>query len=293
MKIQCSFCNCAFDAMSEKCPHCGATNDKASQYANQHEQNMRRKEQARVDAYESVKDAQNKVKKIVIAVYVTIAVVICLPIIIGIVLGISNNGRERQERLEKEKQKQEQLQEEQRLEEEQAKQQKAYDEEEIAVYGINVIAQKDLYYAIQVEDVVPYELNYDHNSKEWGAEMTDKPYLLEGEHRVAIHIKVKNYQDKLSLYNDPTGIMKLYIEDENSDSIVIQERSFLNGANDDNYYSGGRMISNNTFANNYGKTLEKNQTMSWWVPVVVNENSEKLVLHFDYNMSITIDNPCR
>ena len=148
-----------------------------------------------------------------------------------------------------------------------------------------------MYYAIQVEDVVPYELNYDHNYMDWGWGNIDEPHLHDDEHRLAIRIKVKNFQDKISIYGNPSNMMKLYIEDEHADSIVIQEHQLLNGDADDNYYSGGKMISDNNFTDNYGKSLETNQTMSWWVPVVVNENSEKIILHFDYNMSITVDNP--
>lgn len=292
MKIKCSYCDHAIDAMSEVCPHCGAINDKAAQYANQHEQNMRMKEQARTEAYESVKHVQKKMSKVVIAVYVSIAVVMCLPVIIGIILAIANNGREQKERADRERQKQEQLQEEQRLKGEQEEELKAYNEEEISVSGLKTVAQKDLYYAIEIEEVVPYELNYDYKEKDWGAGISDDSYLRDDEHRVAIHIKLKNFQDKVSLYNDPSGWVKLYIEDENEDSIVIQDSNFLNGNREDNYYSGGKMISDVSFSNNFGKTLEHNQTMSWWVPVVVNKNSEKIILHFDYNMSITVDNPC-
>ena len=171
--------------------------------------------------------------------------------------------------------------------------QQAYDEEVIAVSGINEVVQKDRYYSIQVTDVVPYELNYDHNSMDWGSGILSEPHLLDNEHRVAVHIKVKNYQDRMAIYGNPSSAMKLYIEDENEESLVIQEHGMLNGSSDDNYYSGGCMISDNdAFSDNYGKSIEKNQTMSWWVPVVVNESTEKIVLHFDYNMSITVDNPC-
>lgn len=291
MKIKCSFCGCAIEATSEKCPHCGAANDKAAQYANQHEQTMRIKEQARADAYSSGARVQAHAKKIMIIVYGTIAVLFGLPMLVGIILAVNNNISRERERVELNKQKLEQEKEELRLLEEQEKELKAYDEEEVAVNGLNAIAQKDRYYSIQVTEAVPYELNYDHKLMEWGGEQSSDPHLQDEEHRIAIHIKVKNYQDKISIYNDPTGLMKMYIEDENSDSIVIQEESFLNGDSGDNYYAGGKMISGNTFVNNYGKYLENNQTMSWWVPVVVNENSKEIVLHFDYNMTITIDNP--
>lgn len=292
MKIKCKYCECAFDAMDEKCPHCGAVNAQAALYANKHEQNMRIKEQARQEAGQSVKQAQKTVKKIVIVVYSIIGVCICLPIILGIIFSISDRADEKQRSAEREIQRQEQMLEEQRLKEEQEQQQKAYDEEEISVSGLNVVAQKDLYYSIQVTDAVPYELSYDHNSKEWGENMVDDPHLLDDEHRVAINIKVTNYQDRLATYNNPTNIMKLYIEDENANTIAIQEKSFLNGSNDDNFYSGGKMISGTPFRDSYEKDLKKNQNMSWWVPVVVNENCKKIVLHFDYNMTITIDNPC-
>lgn len=291
MKIQCDYCECAFDAMSEKCPNCGAVNDKASQYANQHEKTMWDKEQARRDVYEDIKSAQTKIKKVAFIVYGLIFLCFILPVFIGIALSIGSRMREQREAIDRNKQKQEQLQEEQSLKAEEEKKLKEYNEEVIEVSGINTVVQKDLYYSIQVEDVVPYELNYDHNVKDWGYGNTSEPTLLDGEHRLAIHIKVKNFQDKLSIYNDPSRLMKLYIEDENADSIVIQEDGYLNGSNDDNYYSGGKKISGNEFTDNYGKTLEKNQTMSWWVPIVVNENSKKIVLHFDYNMSITVDNP--
>lgn len=291
MKIKCSFCGSPIEAMSEKCPHCGATNEKAAMYANQHEHNMRVKEQAREEAYASGMRVQAKAKKIIIAIYGTIAVLIGLPIIVGVILGISNNIDQKNQRAQKELQKQEQLLEEQRQQEEAEREQKEYEAAIVAVEGINAVAEKDRYYSIQVTEVVPYELNYDHNTKEWGPGMVDGPILRDDEHRIAIHIKVKNYMDKVSIYGKPNGFMKLYIEDENSDSIVIQEDSFLNGNRDDNYYSGGMMISENEFSDNYGKSLESNQTMSWWVPIVVNEKSEKVILNFDHNMSITVDNP--
>ena len=222
-----------------------------------------------------------------------IAVVVCLPVIIGIIFAIGDHAREGQERIEKEQQKQVQIQEEIRLKEEEERALQAYDEEVIAVSGINEVVQKDRYYSIQVTDVVPYELNYDHNSMDWGSGILSEPHLLDNEHRVAVHIKVKNYQDRMAIYGNPSSAMKLYIEDENEESLVIQEHGMLNGSSDDNYYSGGCMISDNdAFSDNYGKSIEKNQTMSWWVPVVVNESTEKIVLHFDYNMSITVDNPC-
>jgi len=292
MKIKCSFCDCAIEATSETCPHCGGINDKAAMYANQHERNMLAKEQARKEAFESGARVREKAKKIVFAVYGTIAVLIIIPFIVGIFLAINNNAQRERERVERKRIEQEQQQEEQRLQEEQEMEMKAYDEEEVAVTGINEIALKDRYYSLQVTDVVPYELNYDHNKMYWSESVTDDPVLLDNEHRIAIHLNLKNYQDRISIYSNPSGLVKLFIEDENANSIVIQDEKYLNGSSSDNYYSGGMMISDTeVFSDNYGKSLEKNQTMGWWVPIVVNEKSQKIILHFDYNMSITIDNP--
>lgn len=290
MKLNCSFCGCAFDATSEKCPNCGAVNEQAAKYANQQENATKAKEEAKNEAHARVMQTQRNIKKVAFTVYGVIAVIICLPILIGVIFGIANLSREQQRKTELAKQKQAQVEEEQRQKEEQEKKQKAYDEAIVAVDGINTVAGKDQYYAIQVTDVVPYELNYDHKCMDWGGS-TSEPYLTENEHRVAIQIKVQNFQNAIKLYGNPTNVMKLYIEDENADSIVIWDEDFLNGSSDDNYYSGGEMISGNRFSDKYGEALEKDQTMSWWVPVVVNESSKSIVLHFDYNISITVDNP--
>lgn len=134
--------------MSEKCPHCGATNEKAAMYANQHEHNMRVKEQAREEAYASGMRVQAKAKKIIIAIYGTIAVLIGLLIIVGVIRGISNNRNQKNQRAQKELQKQEQLLEEQRQQEEAEREQKEYEAAIVAVEGINAVAEKDRYYSI-------------------------------------------------------------------------------------------------------------------------------------------------
>lgn len=292
MKINCSYCGCPMDAETEKCPNCGGVNEKAAEFVNHHEQQQAIKEEARREAFESVPRMQAKARKIVFRIYGIIILLIFLPVITGIILAITNNVRDGKERVEREKQKQEQLIEEQRQKEKQEADAKAYDEAEVSVEGLNVSAEKDKYYSIQVKNVVPYELEYDHNDYDWGNGFTDAKYLHDGEHRVAIEVSVKNYQDKVTLYRNPSGFMGLYIDDENDSSIVIQEDAFLNGS--ENYYQGGVKISDTAdFIDHYGDYLEKNQTMSWWVPVIVNEECEKIVLHFDYNMKITIDNPCK
>lgn len=293
MKINCSYCNSAMEATSETCPNCGSVNEKAAQYINQREKQIEYKKQLEFEAKNvrlTTTTYQKKALKIIKIVYGTIAILFVLFFVIAIVL--SNKNQEKREQ-ERQRQKQEQLAEEQRQKEEAEAEKKAYDDEVVEATGMNVVIQKDKYYSIEVTDAVAYELNYDHNPMDWGYDVTSDPHLHDVEHRVAIQIKVKNFQDKVTIYGKPTSYMGLYICDENDDNIVICGDSFLNGSSDDNYYGGGKMISStNEFIDKYSKSLEKNQTMSWWVPVVVDENSEKVILHFDYNMTITIDNPC-
>lgn len=292
MQINCSYCNCPMEATSEKCPHCGGTNEKASKYINHHEAQMRLKSEAREEAFRSVQNVQAQAKKIVAIVYGSLAVIFAITIMFGVIASVNAGKRKEQERIEKERVKQEQLKEEQRLQEEQEKEKAEYDNALVMAKGLNESVEKDRYYSIQVSEVVPYELSFDHNPKYWAENMVDDPLLVENEHRLAIHISLKNYQDEARIYNNPTDFTRLYIEDENGTSIVVQENKLLNGSSDDNYYSGGKMISDTPkFVDNFGNKLVKNQTMSWWVPVVVNENSKEINIHFDYNMVITIDNP--
>lgn len=46
-----------------------------------------------------------------------------------------------------------------------------------------------------------------------------------------------------------------------------------------------------TYANKLEEQRRKDQSINWWIPLVVSENSKSIVLHFDYNMTVTIDNP--
>ena len=269
--------------MEIKCPKCGTpfAIDEAD-YATIVSQ-VRNQEP--IHPFANLDYARAQAKKIKRIFCIILIIFFGIPFILGIILAVSGPFHEVKRR---------EKQEAQLLEEQRQKllEQQAYDAEVIAVSGIDTIAQKDRYFSVRVLEVVPYELNYDHNRANWGSGLFDDPYLLPNEHRVAIHIKLVNFKENTVLYGNPSNYVKLFIDDENAGRIVIQDNDFLNGSNDDNYFSGGRMISGHVFSDNYGKKLEKQQTMSWWVPVVVNEKSEKLILHFDHNMSITIDNPC-
>lgn len=305
MKINCGYCNSSMEATSERCPFCGGINEKASQYANLYEEQKRaeRREQRntygngyRNSGYNSnsnIQEVRKKVTKIVLTVYGSIVAMIMIPIIIGVFMAFRNFAVEGRNMIDHGKQMQQDMLDEQRRQAEELEQQKIYDAKEVSVSGLNTIAQKDQYYAIQVTELVPYELNYDHNKKVWGEYSVEDPLLFDSEHRLAIHITVKNFQEKAGYINDPSAYMKLFIDDENENSIVILDDKFLYGDSDDNYFQGGKKISDTKdFINNYSSSLEKNQTMSWWVPVVVNEESNQIILHFNHNITITVDNPC-
>lgn len=282
MKIHCSYCDCAIDATLEICPHCGAKNDLAATYANKLEEQRRKDHERQVIGNRPRRGR----KTFIVCFAIFVFFFFCF------MAAVTSARREEAARQERELQREAQKAEELRLQQEALKEKEAYDSAPVSVYGLNTPAEKDRYYSVQVTDAVMYELNYDHKVKEWGGGVQSEPVLYDSEHRLAVQIKLKNYIENASVYNNPTGFVEFYACDENENNISVLDEKFLNGSFDDNYYGDGMMISDtDEFINTYVSTLKKGQSINWWIPLVVSENSKSIVLHFDYNMTVTIDNP--
>lgn len=292
MKIKCSYCDCSIDVTADKCPYCGGANEQAVKYLKEKEAEARKDKDREFEAREKNKEREyterkhDKRRKTIVGLFIFLVL-----LSVGVIGNIQETQQKKEERLKIEQQRIEEEAEAKLRAEEEAKEKEEYDSIVVEAKGLNSAVEKDRYFSVEITEIVPYELYYDHQ--------TDAPFLpillSDTEHRVAVQVKLKNYQEYMNIYGKPTEKTGLYVTDENDVSVYMSNDDKLNGSGEkgENYYGyGGNKLSGKEFINNYFDIINKNQTITWWIPLVVTEDTEKLIFHFDYNMSIEIDNPC-